>query len=169
MDTIDAIHTRRSIRRYTDKRVEAKLVEEILRAAMQAPSAGNQQPWHFMIIDDREILDKIPAVHPYAQMVREAQVAILVCGDTSKELYEGYWVQDCSAATQNLLLAAHALGLGAVWCGIYPRKERVDEFRKLFSLPTSVMPLALVPIGYPGEKKGREDRFKAERIHRNKW
>jgi nitroreductase len=169
MDTVDAIHSRRSIRRYTDKKVEDKIIEKVIKAAMQAPSAGNAQPWHFMVIEDRKILDKIPAIHPYAQMCKEAQTAILVCGDTKLEKYEGYWVQDCSAATENMLLAAHALGLGAVWCGIYPKKERVDEFRKLFDLPLNVMPLSLVPMGYPGEKKEKEDRFKPERVHKNAW
>jgi len=169
MEAIEAIHTRRSIRRYTDKKISEEIIREILKAAMQAPSAGNQQPWQFVVIDDRNLLEKIPSIHPHAQMAREAQLAVLVCGDLGLESIKGYWVQDCSAATQNLLLAAHALGLGAVWCGVYPREERVEEFRKLLELPKNIVPFALVPIGYPGEKKEREERFKVERVHRNKW
>jgi nitroreductase len=169
MDTIEAIHTRRSIRRYTGKKIGESLVEEVLKAAMQAPSAGNQQPWHYVVIDDRKMLDKISGIHPYAGMAKEAQLAILVCGDIKLQKHEGFWVQDCSASTQNLLLSAHALGLGAVWCGIYPREDRVDEFRKLIGMPLNVMPLSLVVMGFPAEKKEPEDRFRKERVHRNIW
>ena len=169
MDAIDCIFTRRSIRKFEKKPVPKELVTQILQAAMAAPSAGNQQPWQFVVIDDRALLDVIPSVHPYAAMTAESPVAILVCGDLSIESHKGYWVQDCSAAVQNLLLTAHALGLGAVWTGIYPRPARVEGIRKLIHLPDSIVPLALVPIGYPAEKKGRVDRFDPARVHRNIW
>jgi nitroreductase len=102
-------------------------------------------------------------------MASQADLAILVCGQPEVEQYKDYWAQDCSAAMQNLLLAAHDLGLGAVWCGIYPRQERVEKFRKLFGIPKKAFPLGLVPMGYPATKPEKVDRFKQERVHRNRW
>jgi nitroreductase len=169
MDAMQAILTRRSIRHYTGQPVAPDLVTAVLQAGMQAPSAGNQQPWHFVVITDPEIRQAIPAFHPYADMLPEASVAILVCGDLSLERYRGYWVQDCSAATQNILLAAHALGLGAVWVGLYPIEDRVVPMRKLLGLPDRVVPLALVPLGYPAQPIPPDNRFNAGRIHRDRW
>ena len=136
---------------------------------MAAPSAGNEQPWQFIVITERKILDQIPAIHPNVSMIKEAPMAILVCGDLSKEKLAGYWSVDCSAATENLLLAVHALGLGAVWCGIYPREERMAGMKKLFGIPDGIVPFALVPIGYPAEEKPPADRYDESRIHHNKW
>jgi nitroreductase len=169
MEVMEAILSRRSIRRYTGEGVPDAMIEEILRAAMQAPSAGNGQPWQFVVITDRATLREIPRFHEHAKMVPDAPVAILVCGDLRREKYEGFWVQDCSAATQNILLAAHAKGLGAVWVGIYPREGRVTGFRRLLGLPDHVVPLALVPIGFPAVRKPAEDRFDRSRIHRDRW
>jgi len=169
MDTMEALMTRRSIRKYEQKTVSEDLIEKILRAAMAAPSANNEQPWHFIVVEDRNVLDLIPRVHPYAQMVKEATLAILVCGDTTLEKHPGYWVVDCCAATENLLLACHALGLGAVWLGVYPRAERMQSMNDLFGLPAHIKPCALISIGYPAEKKDRPDRYKTERVHRNHW
>ena len=169
MDAMEAILSRRSIRRYTLQSVSEETIRELLKAAMSAPSAGNQQPWQFVVIDDREILDEVPKVHPYSQMLKEAPVAILVCGDRQLETNKGYWVQDCSAATENLLIAAHAKGLGAVWLGIYPREERVADIQKLLGLPEHIVPLALVSIGYPAEAKPPSNRYDAARIHYNRW
>lgn len=169
MDVIEAIRTRRSIRKYKEKPVPEELVRELLAAAMSAPSAGNQQPWHFVVITDPKILSKVETVHPHAAMAGKAPMAILVCGDLSLEKHEGFWVQDCSAAIQNLLLAAHGRGLGAVWTGIYPREPRVVGFRKLCSLPEYVIPLALVVIGYPDQELKPENRYREDRIHRNSW
>lgn len=169
MDALEAIRTRRSVRKFTPQPVSEDLLEALLRAAMSAPSAGNQQPWHFIVVDDRATLDRIPTFSPYAAMCRQAPLGILVCGDTTLEKHPGYWIQDCSAATQNLLLAAHALGLGAVWTGIHPREERIRGFRELFALPDTIMPLAFVVIGYPAEHPVPQDRFRPERIHRNRW
>ena len=126
MDTLDAIHTRRSIRTYLDQPVSEELIQKLLAAAMQAPSARNQQPWQFMVIDGRALLAKIATFVPNVAMAGKAPLAILVCGDLSLEKSEGYWVVDCAAAVENMLLAAHALGLGAVSCGIYPREARMD-------------------------------------------
>ncbi len=169
MDAIEAIRSRRSIRRYTPQPVAEETIRLLLEAAMSAPSAGNEQPWQFVVITQRGLLDEIPRFHPYADMLREAQVAILVCGDTERERYAGHWVQDCSAATQNLLLAAHACGLGAVWVGVYPVEERVRRFQKLFGLPAGVIPLALIPVGHPGERILPAHRFEQARVHQNGW
>jgi len=169
MDTLEAIRTRRSIRQYLDKPVPQDLLRQVLSAAMHAPSACNQQPWQFVVLDDRKLLREVPKIHPYATMAVEAPMAILVCGDASLETVSGYWVIDCSAAVENLLLAAHALGLGAVWTGVYPQQERVEGFRRLLGLPKNLTPHSLIPLGYPAEQPEQEDRYRPERIHRNGW
>ncbi len=169
MEVIEAILTRRSIRKYSREKITDKQIEIILKAAMYAPSAMNQQPWHFIVIDDREKLNRIMEVHPYSKMLKEAGLAILVCGDERLQLSKGYWVVDCGAATQNLLLAAHGIGLGAVWLGVHPREERKLGIRKIFNLPDHVQPFSLISIGYPAEEKLFPQRFKPERIHKNTW
>ncbi len=160
---------RRSIRDFTGEPVPDTTVEKILRAAMCAPSAGNAQDWQFVVVRDRTIMEGVTRFHPYAKMLSSAPVSILVCGDTNREKYPGFWVQDCSAATQNILLAAHFLGLGAVWLGFYPIPERVQGAIDLFRLPKGVIPMTFVPIGHPGEKKSLENRFQADRVHKNVW
>jgi nitroreductase len=169
VDAIETIMTRRSIRRYTRQAVPDTVVHELLAAGMNAPSAGNQQPWQFIVIADPELREAIPAFHPYAQMVPEAPIAIVVCGDLRLETYTGYWVQDCSAATQNILLAAHAKGLGAVWVGIYPKEDRVKRLQALLGLPPPVVPLALIPLGIPAERIPPARRYDPSRIHRDRW
>ncbi|MHA1684846.1 MAG: nitroreductase family protein [Candidatus Heimdallarchaeaceae archaeon] len=163
----DVIFTRRSIRKYKPQPVPKETLEYILRAAMAAPSARNLQPWHFVIIDDRKILNKIPDIQPYTKMLYEAPLAIVVCGDT--KISEAYWVQDCSAATQNILLAAKNKGLGSVWCGIYPREKRVKALKELLKLPEHIVPLNVVAIGYPNETKPPVDRYDKAKIHYNGW
>ncbi|MCE5312969.1 MAG: nitroreductase family protein [Nitrospiraceae bacterium] len=169
MDAITAMLTRRSIRKYTAEPVPDEVLNDLLQCAMHAPSAGNQQPWHFVIIRDRKILDAVPGFHPHAAMLKNAPVAVLICADTALETHKGYWMVDCSAATQNFLLATHAKGLGAVWLGIYPREERMAEIKSLLDLPTNVMPLSLVALGYPAEAKLAADRFNSSRLHYDKW
>jgi nitroreductase len=169
MEALDAIHTRRSIRRYLDKPISEELIQKLLMAAIQAPSARNQQPWQFVVIDDRAVLAKIPPFMPNAAMAAEAPLAILVCGDVALEKSEGYWVVDCAAATENLLLAAHALKLGACWCGVYPRESRMEGLRQLIGLPQNVIAHSLVVIGQPAEQIRAENRYRAERVHRNRW
>lgn len=169
METLEAIRTRRSIRQYTDRSVPDAALKELLRAAMMAPSAGNAQPWQFVVITDREKLDTIPQFHPYSAMLKQVSTAVLVCGDMSLEKYPGYWIIDCAAAVQNLLLAAHALGIGTVWLGIYPDKARIDGMRRLLHLPDGIVPHSLIPIGYAQEQKTHPDRFQETRIHRNGW
>lgn len=170
MDALNAIFSRRSIRKYTAEPVPEQAIQEMLEAAMSAPSAGNQQPWHFVIINDRRTLDEIPSFHPHSLMLKEAQVAVLVCGDPKLEKHIGYWVQDCAAATENLLVAAHAKGFGAVWLGVYPREDRVEGLRKLLNTPDGIIPFSLIPVGYPAETKPpRPDRYNSSRIHHNRW
>jgi nitroreductase len=170
MDVIDALMTRRSIRKYKlQTPIPETTLQTLLDAGFHAPSAGNQQPWHFLIIDDRRILSVIQTFHPSAKMLVDADRAILVCGDLNLEKFKGYWMIDCAAATENILLAAHGLGLGACWLGIYPRDARVAGMKKLFHLPPHIIPFAVVSLGYPAEEKRREQRMKKERIHHNKW
>ena len=164
---LETILKRRSIRKYTEEHVTQDQIKKLLQAAMQAPSAGNQQPWRFLVINDRGIMEKIPNVHPYASMLPKAPVAILVCGDLSLEKHKGYWVQDCAAATQNLLLAAEAMGLGAVWLGVYPMEDRVQGIRTLFSLPENFVPFSLIPVGKPVSHPGVIDRFNPDRVTLN--
>jgi nitroreductase len=169
VDAIEAIQTRRSIRKFTPEPVPEESIQKLLEAAMFAPSAGNQQPWHLIVVDDRELLDQIPSVHPYSKMVRQVGTAIVVCGNLQRERHKGYWTQDCAAATQNLLLAARALGLGAVWLGVHPRDERVTGLRALLGLPDHIVPLALVPVGHPAEDKGPVERYDEAKVSRNRW
>jgi nitroreductase len=169
MDALEAIRTRRSIRKYQNKPIPRELLDQVLSAAMHAPSACNGQPWQFVVIDDRKLLAEVPKVHPYAAMAVEAPLAVLVCGDASLEVVPGYWVVDCAAAVQNLLLAAHAVGLGAVWTGVYPQQERIEGFRRLFGLPKSFTPHSLIPMGYPAEQPAQPDRYRVERVHYNGW
>lgn len=167
MNTLEAIESRSSTRHFKKDPVAKEIVTTLLKAAMCAPSARNKQPWHFVVIDKREILDKIPTFSPYAQMCKEAPLAILVCGDTSID--NDFWVQDCSAATQNLLLAAHEKGLGAVWTGVFPNEDRVQGFRIKIHLPPEITPLALVVLGYGAESSTPHKNFQENRIHNNQW
>lgn len=169
METIQALLTRRSVRRYTSEPVTAEEQETILKAAMYAPSANNQQPWQFIVIDEREKLNKLTELHPYAKSLLEAPLAVLICGDLDQVKSEGYWVQDCSAATQNLLLAAHGLGLGTVWLGVYPREARYKAIQEYLGLPETVIPFALIAVGHPAKPLPDADRYKAERVHKNGW
>ena len=169
METREAIRTRRSARTFTPDPIPPAAVRALLEAAMQAPSAGNQQLWQFVVIDDRTLLDAIPVFAPYAPMCRSAPLAILVCGDLRETRHPGFWVQDCSAATENLLLAAHDLGLGAAWTGVHPSEARVAGFRGLLGLPDDVRPLALVVVGFAAEDREPVSRFREERVHRNGW
>lgn len=169
MHELTAILARRSIRAYTTRTVDPEQIEDLLRAAMSAPSAGNERPWHFIVIRDRQLMETIPDIHPYSKMLREAPAAILVCGDPTLEKYHGYWVQDCAAATENILVAATALGLGSVWLGVYPEQDRMVGLRKLLGIPEYIIPFAIIPVGYPDEQKEMVDRYEAERVHTERW
>lgn len=169
METLEAIRTRRSIRKFTSAVIPDELVNKILEAAMYAPSARDTQPWHFIVVNQKDLLHKIPRVHPHANMVYEAPLAIIVCGDTFIESIPEYLAVNCSAATENLLLAAHDLGLGGVWLGLYPRIERMEPLMKMLELPENIIPISMLAIGYPNEAPEMPERFKKARIHFNKW
>ena len=169
MEVQKAILTRRSIRKYTGQEVNNEQLENLLQAAMYAPSARNQQPWHFIVIRKLEILEKIPSFHPHSKMIKDASAGILVCADVQLEQSVGYWIQDVAAATQNILLSAHGMGLGAVWLGIYPREERISGMKELFSLPDHIVPFSLISIGYPAEIPANPNRYLPERVHFDKW
>ena len=169
MDTFDAIYSRRSIRKYEAKAVEHEKIQKLLTAAMYAPSARNTQSWQYIVITERSVLNAVMDAHPYSQMLAEAALAILVCGDKTLEPDEGYLNTNCSAATQNILLAAQASGLGSVWLGIYPRQERMKAIAGLFKLPEHIIPISLIALGYPAEKKMDPGRYIPEKVHYNKW
>jgi len=145
------------------------MVDKILHAAMYAPSAVNKQPWHFIVFEDVDLRKAIMKFHKSAGMLVEAQKCILVCYDENLQHDAGYGIIDCSTATQNILLAAHASGLGACWVGICPRQERAAAFHELFRLPENIKPFALVSLGFPAETKKTPDRVRPERIHIGKW
>jgi len=169
METMDAILTRRSIRKYLPEPVSREMIEDILKAGMSAPSAGDEQPWHFIIIDRRDLLEKISEMHPYAKMLKNAPAALLICADLNTPKFRDFWVQDCSAASENMLLAAHALGLGAVWIGVYPAEKLVNGIRELFEVPEHVIPFSAIAIGHPAEEKPGRARYEVSRIHDNSW
>lgn len=160
---------RRSIRRFTDQKIDHEVIMSILNASMFAPSAVNKQPWHFVVVDNPDILEQMMEIHPHAHMLQTASHGIVVCGDEKLQHDDGYWVVDCGAATQNLLLAAHYFGLGGCWVGLHPREGRKTSFSSLLGLPGHVHPFALVALGYPDEIKPRPQRFHAEKVRYNGW
>lgn len=164
---IETIFARRSIREYTNEKVSKKDIKTMLEAAMAAPSSSNLQPWHFIVVTNRQMLDNLAKIHPYGKMLVKAPLCIAVCGDTRISLPS--WVQDCSAATENLLLAATALGLGAVWVGVYPEEERINPIKKVLRIPESIVPLNLISVGHPAEQKGPRTQYDELRVHRERW
>jgi len=172
METLEAIKTRRSIRKYKKEKIPNDILKELLTAGMSGPTGGNGEPWQFIILNDPEILQKIPNVPSGAPFVSDAPLAILVCGDLKeypglKEEFLDVWVIDCSIAAQNILLAAHSKGLGAVWTGVYPMEERVSGLKALLELPENIIPLVLIVIGYPAEKLPVLDRYNESKVHYN--
>jgi nitroreductase len=165
------IFGRRSIRVYAPGEIDEATITKLLEAAMAAPSAAAKDPWHFVVIRERQTLESIAAALPFGKMLATAAVGIVVCGDLSAahDRQLSYLLQDCSAATENLLLAAHALGLGACWLGVHPREDRVAKVRELLALPDTIVPMACIAIGRPGETKEPRTRFDAAHVHREKW
>ena len=164
---LTAIMERTSVRSFTSQTVEAEKIEALLRAGMAAPSAVNKQPWHFIVVTKREQLDALADANPNASFLKQAPLAIVVCGDLSKALpgdAQEYWIQDCSAATENILVAATGLGLGATWTGTYPRKERVEAAKKVLELPDHIIPLNTLVIGYPSGEVTPKDKWSEENI-----
>ena len=168
MEAMEAILTRRSIRKYTEKQVSKELEKKLLEAAMAAPSAHNGQPWHFIVIRDRATLNKIPEYHRYSKMLTQAPLAIVVCGDHELQKTD-FWLHDCSAATENILIAANALGLGAVWLGVHPSKDLINDVKEHLGIPEHVTPLGIISIGYPAEEKPPGNRYNSDRVHTDKW
>ena len=169
MGALTAIQTRRSVRTYTTRPVGDESVKALLAAGMAAPSAGNEQPWEFVVMRNPETLARIGGINKYAAFAENAPVGILTCVNTEREKFPGNGILDVSACTQNILLAAHATGLGAVWTGIYPEQDRIESFRRLAGIPETVIPLALVLVGYPRTVPEPVDRFDASRVHTEKW
>ena len=167
---INNILKRTSVRSYEDRAVESEKVEKLLRAGMAAPTAVNKQPWHFIVVTDKNQLQKLSEANPNAGMAAKSPLAIVVCGDMDKAL-EGdareFWVQDCSAATENILLAATGMGLGAVWTGTYPSKERCVAVADVLRLPDTLIPLNTIVIGYPDTEPTPKDKWKKENISYN--
>ena len=169
---LECIMTRTSVRQYTDQPVENEKIEAMLRAGMAAPTAVNAQPWHFVVVNDKAKLGELAAANPHAKMLESAPLAIVVCGDMTKAM-EGdgrqFWIQDCSAATENILLAAHAQGLGAVWTALYPMEERYLAVREALKLPDTMIPLCTVVIGYPSAQAEPKDKWKPENVSYNEY
>ena len=170
---LENIMTRTSIRAYEkDKPVEQEKVEKMLRAGMAAPTAVNKQPWHFVVLNERSTIDSFAVVNPNKEKMLQSPLIIVVCGDMTKAM-EGdarqFWIQDTSAATENILLAAHAMGLGAVWTALYPNQERVKEAARVLDLPDQIVPLCAVVIGYPAEKPEPKDKWQESNVSYNKF
>lgn len=171
-DFLNVIYTRRSVRTFTGEPVKKEDLTEILRAGMSAPSAVNVQPWAFVAVTDRDTLDELCEALPYAKMLDKAGAAIIVCGVPDKDdtYAKDYWVMDCSLASGNILLAAHAMGYGAVWTAAYVNDERVRSVRRILSIPENIVPLNVIPVGVPADRDAKPlDKFKQENIHWETW
>lgn len=160
-----AMLARRSIRRYTPEPVSEADIRRLLEAAMAAPSASNRQPWHFIVVTERETLDALARAHPYGKMLSEATLCIAVCGEPEN----AYWVQDCAAATENILVAAVEMGLGSVWLGVHPRSDREHAVRDVLGMPPHYSPLCLISLGHPAEEKEPRTQYREDRVHREHW
>jgi nitroreductase len=169
MDTLTAIATRRSIRQFTDEPVTPEQLETLMRAAMSAPSAGNQQPWRFVIARDEATRAKLAVATQYSSPVGRAPIGIVVLADTRENKHPGYWVQDCSAAVENLLLAAHTMGLGGVWIGVHPHPEREQAVREIVEAPEGFSALCMIAIGHPASPGPEVDRYHAEWVRDERW
>lgn len=170
METAEAIFKRRSVRKYVPGgKLTDTQIEQLLRAAMAAPTARNTQEWEFLVIQKPEGMDKIISAHPYAMMLKTAAAAIIVCADKNKEFRPGFGVVDGAAAIQNILLAATDMGLGSVWLGMYPVEERMQAINKAFNLPDNVFPVGIVSLGVPDEVPPAADRYDPAKVHYEEW
>ena len=169
---IKTILNRKSVRQFSEKKVEKAKIDLLLRAGMSAPSARNRQPWKFIVVDEKDLLKTLGMELPYARMLINAPLGIVVCGDIrNKEdrTAQSFWIQDCAATVENILIAVEALGLGAVWTGCYPRQERADTVIKHLNIPEGIIPLCVIPIGYPKFNTSTMDKWREENIIYNKW
>ena len=163
---IETIFARKSVRSYLQKPIEEEKIELLLKAGMAAPSGKNLQPWEFIVVDDRSILDAMAEELPFAKWLKESPIAIIVCGDSEKS---SYWYLDCSASAQNILLAAESLGLGAVWTATYPYEDRMEVVKKFIDIPDNITSLCVIPIGYPSTPQQPKDKWDSTKVHRNIW
>lgn len=168
---LENINNRCSTRVFNDEKISLDDIKTIIKSAFCAPSATNLQPWEYIIITDEDKVLYMRNIHPYAQMFETATAGIVVCGNLDKVIpnYEDFWVQDCSAATQNILLAANALGISSVWTGIYPVKERCEKLKEYFNMPENIMPFALIALGYSNNEANILDKYDEKKIHINNW
>ena len=169
---ITNIMTRVSVREFTGEKISEAQIDTLLRAAMSAPSAINKQPWAFIVVTDEAKIAELGEALPYSRCSNHPAVAIIPCGDLSKAIpgeMANFWINDVSAATENLLLAAHAMGLGAVWTGLHPDMNRVKMVQEMLGLPEHIIPLCVVPVGVPAEQPEIKDKYKPENIHFNGW
>lgn len=169
MDVLDAIFTRRSIRKFTGEQVSEENLKTILKAGFSAPSAHNYRPQHFVVVREKSTLESITSFHPYCKMLPNAGCGIIVCGDTKKQNVTGFLVEDCSASIQNMLLAAHGLGLGAVWCGLYPHDQLTKPMAELLKLPSTIIQIGLVVLGHKDQEREAPDRYEGEKVHFEEW
>jgi nitroreductase len=160
---------RTSVNDFTEEPVSDEVVDGLLRAAMSGPTTGDQRPWHFVVIRDQAVRNKVPEIHRFAHLVPRAPVALLVCGDETLQRDRGFWVQDCAAATENILLEAERRGLGAIWLGIYPIEGLVQAFRRLINVPQHAVPFSLVALGYPVERGRTVSQYDGSRVHIDIW
>ncbi len=165
-ERLNAIWSRRSIRAYSNEPVSEKDIQTLLEAGMAAPSASNRKPWHFVVVTDRATLQALAAAHPFGKMLAGAAAGIAVCGDPA---VSDWWVQDCSAATENILVAAAGLGLGGVWLGSHGRPEREQAVRDVLGISQRIGVLSLLSIGHPAEKKEARTQFDPQRVHHQRW
>lgn len=165
------IFSRRSIRKYTNREIPDTMIDDLLAAAMAAPSANAKDPWHFVVVKSPSALQQLADTLPYGKMLNEAAAALVVCGDLDqahgREL--SYLLQDVSAASENILLAATALGLGSCWLGVHPREERIRALSKQFNLPQSVLPVAVIALGWPAQEAAARTRYQTTSVHRETW
>ncbi|HZJ83681.1 MAG TPA: nitroreductase family protein [Clostridia bacterium] len=169
MDILQAISSRRSIRKFTGEQISEDQLTTILKAGFQAPSAHNFQPREYIVVRDKDIIERIPKFHPYTKMLPSAGCGIIVCGDKEKQKETGFLVSDCSASIQNLLLAIEGLGLGGVWCGLYPIEKLMEPMSELLELPEHIIPIGMVVVGVKAEQKDEIDRYDGDKVHHNKW
>ncbi|MDA3943254.1 MAG: nitroreductase family protein [Bacteroidetes bacterium] len=161
------IHNRKSVRHFTDQAVSKEQIETLLKAGMAAPTAANRQPWKFYVVTNAKTLNLLAEQLPYAKMLSQVQAAIVVCGDMDKAgnlKEQGYWAQDCAAASENILLAAESLGLGAVWTAAYPYEDRIKAVTQALDLPENHVPLNVIPVGYPTGEDLPKDKWKPENV-----
>lgn len=163
------IFSRRSIRKYRQQEIPAAMISDLLEAAMAAPSAKARDPWHFIVVNKRETLDKMVEILPNGRMLKQAPAALIVCGDINRahDQQESYMLQDLSAAVQNILLAARTLGLGSCWLGVHPQRDRIAGLKKLFALPDEIIPMCGIALGWPGEEQAPRTRYNPESVHLN--